>query len=136
MEKRFIWLKIWNKSGNHPSDPINGPGFGPDRFTNNKTVKIKTTITREAGKWSTYCTVFVVCNLTMTPNVQCLAVLDNFTLRVHYLSLLNTNLQPARLLKTPLDLLHLFIYDSTSRHYNLSFTMCYDHLMSCLGAVL
>jgi hypothetical protein len=26
----------------------------------------------------------------------------------------------ARLLMTPLDLLHSFIYDSTSRHYNLS----------------
>jgi hypothetical protein len=35
-----------------------------------------------------------------------------------------------------LDLLHLFIYDSTSRHYNLSFTMSSDPLMSCLGAVL
>jgi hypothetical protein len=38
--------------------------------------------------------------------------------------------------RRPLDLFHSFIYDSTSRHYNLSFTMSSDPLMSCLGAVL
>jgi hypothetical protein len=37
---------------------------------------------------------------------------------------------------TPLDLLHCFIYDSTSRYYNLCFTTSSDPLMSCLGAVL
>jgi hypothetical protein len=42
----------------------------------------------------------------------------------------------VRLQKTPLDLLHSFIYDSTSRCYNLSFTMNSDPLLSCLGAVL
>jgi hypothetical protein len=42
----------------------------------------------------------------------------------------------ARLEKTPLDLLNSFIYDSTSRSYNLSFTMRSDPLMSYLGAVL
>jgi hypothetical protein len=42
----------------------------------------------------------------------------------------------ARLLMTPFDLLHSFISDSTSHHYNLSFTMSSDPLMSCLGAVL
>jgi hypothetical protein len=40
------------------------------------------------------------------------------------------------LLMTLLDLLHSFIYDSTSRRYNLSFTMSSEPLMSCLGAVL
>jgi hypothetical protein len=38
--------------------------------------------------------------------------------------------------RTHLDLLHWFIYDSTSRRYNISFTMSSDPLMSCLGAVL
>jgi hypothetical protein len=38
--------------------------------------------------------------------------------------------------RRPLNLLHSFIYDSTSRHYNLSFTMSSDPLLSCLGAAL
>jgi hypothetical protein len=50
--------------------------------------------------------------------------------------LLNAKCKLLGLLTTPLDLLHLFIYDSNNRHYNLSFTMSSDPLMSCLGAVL
>jgi hypothetical protein len=41
----------------------------------------------------------------------------------------------AGLQRTPLDVT-LFISDSNSRHYSLSFTMSSDPLMSCLGAVL
>jgi hypothetical protein len=50
--------------------------------------------------------------------------------------LMEAKMELARLQKTPFCLLHLFIYDSTSRRYNLSFTMNFGPLMSCLGAVL
>jgi hypothetical protein len=61
-----------------------------------------------------YWTVFVVCNGTLTPSVQCtvLAVLNHFTLRVrcHFWTPICNVLGYWR---------HLFISDSTSRHYNL-----------------
>jgi hypothetical protein len=50
---------------------------------------------------------------------------ENQTLRYGHIivqcfwSLMDTNFNFARLLMTPLDLLHCFIYDSTS-HYSLS----------------
>jgi hypothetical protein len=53
----------------------------------------------------------------------------------HYVTSYN-KLWRVTLQKTPLNLLHSFIYDSTSRRCHLSFTMSSDPLMSCLGAVL
>jgi hypothetical protein len=55
---------------------------------------------------------------------------------VQYLWSAGRQIELARLQKTPLDLLHSFIYDSTSRRYTLSFTMSSDPLLSYLGAVL
>jgi hypothetical protein len=75
-----------------------------------------------------------VCGLQSHYDAKCtiLAVLDHFTSRVRYLSLLNTNIQRARLLMTPFGLLHFFIYDSTNRHYNLCL-QCVMTLWRCVS---
>jgi hypothetical protein len=78
----------------------------------------------------------------LTPNVQCTV----FWSLWHFYPTSDTKctmfshcwtpIVLARLQKTPIDLLHSFISDSTSRRCDLSFTMSSDPLMSCLGAVL
>jgi hypothetical protein len=70
--------------------------------------------------------------------VLLISVIGEPTLLILYnvRSLMDANCNLLGLQMTPLNLLHSFIYDSTSRYYNLFFTTSSDPLMSCLGAVL
>jgi hypothetical protein len=82
-----------------------------------------------------YCTESAVLDHFWPPNIQCLwPAIPLWHQMYSVRSLLDAhfNLLDYR---RHLCLLHLFIYDSTSRRYNLSFTMSSDPLMSCLGAV-
>jgi hypothetical protein len=66
--------------------------------------------------------------------------MDRIIREVTEIDLRSNNIVPCwryllGLQNTPLCLWHSFIADSTSWHYNLSFTLSTDPLMSCLGAV-